>query len=119
MAAPRRADVPCLALAHHPGDPADAASIPILAHLPAKPGDVCALELHIVTAVDNTTDAKVPQTCNEKLCLAVFGIMQEVRAGHTLHVAHSYKTAFVEGLMSGAWSQGHDVGGMLVLVGLQ
>lgn len=33
-----------------------------------------------MTAVDNTTDAKVPQTCNEKLCLAVFGIMQEVRA---------------------------------------
>ncbi|KAI7838845.1 hypothetical protein COHA_007459 [Chlorella ohadii] len=42
-------------------------------------GEVCALELHIVTAVDNTTDVKVPQTCNEKLCLAVFGIKQELK----------------------------------------
>lgn len=45
----------------------------------SPPGNVCALELHIVTAVDNTTDVKVPQACNEKLCLAVFGIKQEVR----------------------------------------
>ncbi len=47
-------------------------------------GEVCALELHVVTAVDNTTDVKVPQTCNEKLCLAVFGIKQEVRGWRRL-----------------------------------
>ncbi|PRW61258.1 integral membrane single C2 domain isoform A [Chlorella sorokiniana] len=42
-------------------------------------GNVCALELHIVTAVDNTTSVKVPEVCNEKLCLAVFGIKQELK----------------------------------------
>jgi hypothetical protein len=34
-------------------------------------------ELHLVTMVDNTTGAPVPPECNERLCLAVFGVMMK------------------------------------------
>ncbi|EFN58863.1 hypothetical protein CHLNCDRAFT_19445, partial [Chlorella variabilis] len=38
-------------------------------------GDACPLELHIVTAVDNSTGAEVPEPCNAAPCLAVFGVL--------------------------------------------
>nr|AXF41551.1 carbonic anhydrase CAH230 [Chlorella sp. ArM0029B] len=37
-------------------------------------GNACPLEAHIVTAVDNSTGAWVPDRCRQELCLAVFGI---------------------------------------------
>lgn len=72
---------PCLGLTNH-----------------ALAGEVTALELHIVTAVDNTTDVPVPQACNEKLCLAVFGIRQNVSA----------EEGWQEGLQGISGRQGHS-----------
>ncbi len=40
-------------------------------------GDMYPEELHLVTMVDNTTGAPVPPECNERLCLAVFGVMMK------------------------------------------
>lgn len=39
------------------------------------------LELHIVTMVDNTTGAWVPEKCKTDKCLAVFGVMVNVSGG--------------------------------------
>ena len=42
-------------------------------------GNLCALEIHLVTKVDNTTGAEVPEKCNQEDCLAVFGTIFQVR----------------------------------------
>jgi hypothetical protein len=44
-------------------------------------GNLCALEIHLVTKVDNTTGVEVPEKCNQEVCLAVFGTIFQVREG--------------------------------------
>ncbi|KFM27369.1 Carbonic anhydrase 2 [Auxenochlorella protothecoides] len=63
-------------------------------------GFMCPLELHLVTKVDNETDAPVPRYCQKNTCLAVFGVTFEYNADDVFTGTVPFMEGIVESLPS-------------------